>query len=100
MLGNVDQAGKGVGAIQYRFFSEREPIDGLEELINSSTYKHQEFRNIDPVIGILISRGKATLHELRTIYDYEDALTMWEVIVVDAINEHRAYKQAQRDAKK
>jgi len=48
----------------------------------------------------LISKGKATLHELRTIYDYEDALDMWEVVIVDAINEMRAHKHAEREAKK
>ena len=51
-------------------------------------------------MGVLISKGKATLHELRTIYNYEDALNLWEVVAVDAINEQRAYKHAEREATK
>ena len=63
-------------------------------------FRAQEYRNIDPIIGVLLSKGKATLHDLRTIYDYEDALDMWGVVAVDAINEQRAYKHAEREAKK
>ena len=37
----------------------------------------------------MISQGKATLHELDTVYSVEDSYLMLEVLMVDA-NNHRA----------
>lgn len=34
----------------------------------------------------MIASGKATLHELQTVYGLEDLYTMLEVVVVDAYN--------------
>jgi hypothetical protein len=42
--------------------------------------------NITPVAGTLISRKLATLLELQTLYSYEDALTLIEVVQVDDYN--------------
>jgi hypothetical protein len=39
------------------------------------------------VIGVLISRGIATLHELDTIYGIEDAYNMLEILSVDDYNQ-------------
>ncbi len=38
-------------------------------------------------MGVLIARKMATLHELETVYSYEDALNMMEIIVVQNYNE-------------
>ena len=40
-----------------------------------------------PFIGGLISRGKCTLDELRTVYSVEDALTIWESTYVPLYND-------------
>lgn len=41
---------------------------------------------MSPLIGALISSGKASLHELDTVYSVRDAYIMLEVITVDAAN--------------
>lgn len=49
-------------------------------------------------MGTVLSSGKATLHELQTIYGVKDLHGMLEVIVIDANNtramqEHQARQQ-------
>ena len=51
--------------------------------------------NVDGKVGAVISRRLATLHELETVYSYEDLLDMYEIVYINNINEHRAYKEAQ-----
>lgn len=48
------------------------------------------------MVGVVISRRMATLIELQTVYSYEDLLNLFEVVVVNSINEHRAYEEAKR----
>ena len=38
--------------------------------------------------------------ELRTIYDYEDALNMYECIIIPKINEHLAMEYQKKKASK
>lgn len=44
------------------------------------------------LVGTVVSHKLATLYELQTIYSYEDALDMYEVIVVNNYNEHEMTK--------
>lgn len=46
-----------------------------------------QYENVPRVIGTLVSSGLATLHELQTVYNIEDAYNMLEVISVDHHNE-------------
>ena len=46
-----------------------------------------------PVIGTLISKRMATLHELDTVYGTKDVYDMLEVITVDDYNNALANKQ-------
>lgn len=55
--------------------------------------------NVDGRIGAVVSRRLATLHELATVYSYEDLLDLYEIIVIDNINELRALEQAKNGAK-
>lgn len=43
----------------------------------------------------MISSGKATLHELQTIYSEEDLYDLLEIIVVDAHNQRTLNKRAE-----
>ena len=52
-----------------------------------------KYPNVPPAIGAVISAGKATLHELSTVYGTEDLYLMLEIIVVDAINRRLLSKQ-------
>jgi hypothetical protein len=45
------------------------------------------YANVPRVIGTLVSSGKATLHELQTVYGVRDAYDMLEIISVDMHNE-------------
>lgn len=45
-------------------------------------------------IGAVISAGKATLHELDTVYGVEDLYDMLEVIAIDA---HNRWLMSQKD---
>ena len=53
---------------------------------------------MDAMIGTVIAAGKATLHELRTIYDLEDLFILHECCIVPNIAEHDAYENARREA--
>ena len=50
----------------------------------------QDYRNVDPLIGQIIDGGKATLHELQTVYTLEDAYTIWEACIVPKYNDWKA----------
>lgn len=42
-------------------------------------------------IALVISKGFATLHELQTVYSWDDVLDMAEIAVIDSYNEWCAY---------
>ena len=48
------------------------------------------------LIGVIVVRRLATLHELETVYSYEDALNMAEIIAVQNYNEWVAMEAAGR----
>lgn len=41
---------------------------------------------------MIISKNKATLKELQEYYSLEDALTIFEIIEIDAYNESKHYE--------
>jgi hypothetical protein len=69
------------------FFASRRPLDiprkpgGTDGRGRAASY-----RNVSKIIGILISRRLATLHELETVYGVEDAHNMLEIVLVDDAN--------------
>lgn len=48
------------------------------------------------MVGVIISRNLATLHELQTVYSFEDALDMVEIIDVQGYNEWVAMEDSKR----
>jgi len=58
-----------------------------------------DFQNVDGYIGTIIAEGKATLHELKTIYSLQDMYDLYEIIAVQRYNEHLAYEHAKRKSK-
>lgn len=50
-------------------------------------------RNVDEICAALIGANLATLQELRTVYTLQDALQMFEVLVVQRANEYAAATQ-------
>jgi hypothetical protein len=59
-----------------------------------------DYKNTDGFISAIIADGKATLHELRTIYTLEDALDMWEIIAITRYNEYLAMEHAKKQGGK
>nr|WP_149572874.1 transglycosylase [Serratia liquefaciens] len=45
-----------------------------------------EYKNLPKTIGAVVSSGKASLHELDTVYGLEDLWRLLEVITVDNYN--------------
>lgn len=79
------------------FFSERANLDFLRRY--RSEAPTVDFKNVDSLIGAIIAEGKATLHELKTIYSLEDAFDLFEIIAVTRYNEHLAYEHAKKKSK-
>lgn len=84
----------GDDGIQRKFFRERQGLGFLRGY--SSESPSVDYQNIDGLCGAIIADGKATLHELRTVYTLEDAFDMFEVIAVTRYNEHLAMQHAQK----
>jgi hypothetical protein len=58
-----------------------------------------EYPNMPQSIALVISGGKATLHELDTVYSVEDVYLMIDIIKVDAQNRNTANKFFERESK-
>lgn len=56
--------------------------------------KTKDYPNIPALFGVLISQKVATLHELKTVYSYEDAIYMYEAIMVPKYNEWLSAERA------
>lgn len=52
-----------------------------------------EYINLSALIGSLVSSRICTLYELQTVYSFEDALNLWEVLGVDAYNREQEQKR-------
>ena len=49
-----------------------------------------------PEIAIVISKKLATLHELQTVYSWDDVLDLAEIAMIDSYNEWCAYTSQER----
>lgn len=48
------------------------------------------------MIGMIVSSGHATLHELQTVYGVEDCYNLAEIIAVDSHNRNAVAKAAKQ----
>ena len=51
-----------------------------------------DYVNLPPLVGMVVSDGKATLYELQSVYGVRDLFNICEVIAVDAHNRREANK--------
>ena len=58
-----------------------------------------QYPNMPQILGTVISHGKATLHELDTVYGLEDVYLMLDIIKVDAQNRHVVNQYFEREAR-
>ena len=54
-----------------------------------------EYLNLSALIGGLVSSRLCTLNELQTVYSFEDALNLWEVLSIDGYNLQQYEKRRQ-----
>ena len=45
-----------------------------------------DYANVPRLIGAVVSTGKATLHELDTVYSIEDCFDLLEISAIDSHN--------------
>lgn len=57
---------------------------------------YADYANVSGIVGVLVGRQIATLHELDTVYSFQDALNLLEVITVQNYNEWAAMEAAKR----
>ena len=48
------------------------------------------------MMGVIITRKLATLHELQTVYSLDDAAYLYEIAAVNNYNEWKASEEAKR----
>ena len=81
-----------------QFFSEWQELRFPRKI--RSSCPAESYRNIDWLIADIVSSGKATLWELKTVYTLQDAMQLWEVVAVDRYNEIQAAEAAKKRAKR
>ena len=55
-----------------------------------------EYPTVPGMIGVIITRRLATLHELQTVYSIDDAADLYEIAAVNNYNEWRTSEEAKR----
>ena len=55
-----------------------------------------EYPTVPGMIGVIITRRLATLHELQTVYSIDDAVDLYEIAAVNNYNEWRSAEEAKR----
>ena len=90
----LDRAEKCLLQYNCSFFFSRQALNFLRAM--PSDGEAEGHRNIDNFIATIVSDGKATLHELKTVYDLEEAFLLWDCIAVSRYNNYMAQKNAQK----
>ncbi len=95
--GNQDVSDATQGAVvpSHGFFAGRRSLDLGAALFKARNGRLLDYVNLPPFIGMIVSDGKATLHELQSVYGVRDLFDLAEVISVDAYNRREIDKQAQ-----
>ena len=85
-LATIIYALQGIIKLQRGFLIRRKPLQLPAIYIEEADY-YVEHGNILPMWATIISKGYATLHELKTVYYYEDALDLYELAIINGYNE-------------
>ena len=48
------------------------------------------------MLGVIVTRRLATLHELQTVYSIDDAVDLYEIAAVNNYNEWRSMEEAKK----
>ena len=55
------------------------------------------YPNVSAAVGVVAASGRATIHEMSTVYGLEDIYDMIEIIVIDAHNRRAEALAAQQE---
>jgi len=55
--------------------------------------QYAECTNVPPIIAAIVSKGLATIKDIRETYGMEDVWDMWEIVSVTNYNEYIANKR-------
>lgn len=58
------------------------------------------YANVPPMIGVVISKKYATLHELETVYGLEDLYNLYEIIYINSANDQTRERLANEKRKR
>jgi hypothetical protein len=47
------------------------------------------YPNVPQIIGLIVANDRATFNELQTVYGWEDAYDLLEIIIIDSQNRKR-----------
>lgn len=83
---------------QLRFFQQRKAIRYPRP--SGESVRSIDTENVDGLIACIVGEGRATPLELRTVYTLEDAMNLFEIIMVRRSNEYLSAKQADANAKR
>lgn len=56
----------------------------------------KDYQNVPPLLAFLVSQKVCTLYELKTIYTFEDALWMYEAVMIPRYNEWKEMEKSQK----
>ena len=48
-----------------------------------------KYVNVPPMIGAIVNSKLATLHELESVYGFEDLYNLYEIIIIKVANEQK-----------
>lgn len=60
----------------------------------------KEYPNVPPLLAFLVSQKVCTLNELRSVYSFEDALWMYEAVMVPKYNEWKELEANKKDGRR
>ena len=55
-----------------------------------------DYPTVPGMIGVIVTRRLATLHELQTVYSIDDAADLYEIAAVNNYNEWRSMEEAKK----
>jgi hypothetical protein len=79
--------------IAHGFFEGRRPLNLRRFPGGGQQAGFAEYLNLPAVIGTILSKRMATLHELDTVYGVRDVYDMLEVITIDDYNRNLANRE-------
>ena len=56
----------------------------------------KEYPNVPPLLAFLVAQRVCTLIELKTVYSFEDAVWMYEAVMVPKYNEWRELEASKK----